>query len=469
MTATPQIPTSEDILAPGLTELARLRPAALKFFNLGKGTWANVVAGLKAQCNLELARLAGAAKNGRLSLASGDELLSLVASEFDSLDDPGPTRAVGEVTLERIADFIPLRSTTGIGVSPIVVTSSTPHGFVTGDYVIIADVGSNTAANGLFQVVVLSTTTFSLPVTAVADGSGVFGTAVPQTISGTIPKGFRFRRKATTVAPLLSDCVFETTTEVHCAEATATVVLPLIAVDAGAASNTPSTTDGSIASIEIIDTLFDPLFEPQSQFSGFTTFASGGGSEGVTDTDVKQYAKSFYQGQYAPTDAALMAGAFQAGARHVALSDTGTGTTYLSIADASWASSEKWAAQTRQFLHDNGWVGFGGSVDVLSVVNKLISVTANIVVADQTVLFDTSELVQSARLALTEYLDTRPDWYTWNLAAMRGLLSRLDRKKVLDCLSIEVTDSLGNVLTGPDAGKLHYQLTELNINFLSPT
>ncbi len=463
MTADPQIPSSDDVMAPGLTELARLRPAALKFFNYGKGVWANVVAGLKAQVDLELARLAGAAKNGRLSLSEGDELLALVRSEFDALHELGPTKALGAVTIDRTALAISLGSSTGIGVTPIVITSSEPHQFTTGQYVIVYNVLGNTAANGTWPVVVLSPTTFSLPVSVVANGTGFLGLAIQQLIPGVIPKGTRFRRNARLVAPLISEAIFEVPSDVSVPVDQAIVSVPLVAITEGAVANTPLSDAGELVTSELIDSLFDPLL------STTIAFESAGGSDGASDDDIRQYAKAYYLGQYAPTDGALLAGSFNSGARHVKISDMGTGTTTISIADSSWASSANWAAQTKQTLYNEEWIGFGGSVSVGTVVNKLISVTASIVVADQTVLSDTTELVQSARLALTEYLDSRPDWYNWNLAAMRGVLSRLDRKKVLDCLSIEVRDGVGTLLLVPDVAVKHYMLTELHVTFLSPT
>ena len=46
--------------------------------------------------------------------------------------------------------------------SPITITTHTAHGLSTGQYVQIADVAGNTAANGVWEITVLSTTTFQL-------------------------------------------------------------------------------------------------------------------------------------------------------------------------------------------------------------------------------------------------------------------------------------------------------------------
>jgi hypothetical protein len=58
--------------------------------------------------------------------------------------------------------------------TPIVVTTSAPHGLATGDNVVISGVGGNTNANGTFLVTVLSSTTFSLQAVS---GGNVAGNA----------------------------------------------------------------------------------------------------------------------------------------------------------------------------------------------------------------------------------------------------------------------------------------------------
>jgi hypothetical protein len=55
--------------------------------------------------------------------------------------------------------------TTGNSVNPTVITTSTAHGLTTGwTGITVADVGGNTAANGVWTVTVLTPTTFSVPV-----------------------------------------------------------------------------------------------------------------------------------------------------------------------------------------------------------------------------------------------------------------------------------------------------------------
>jgi len=61
------------------------------------------------------------------------------------------------------ADLYLSRTVTGAtNASPIVITTSANHLFATGDRVIVASVGGNTAANGEFYITKISATTFSL-------------------------------------------------------------------------------------------------------------------------------------------------------------------------------------------------------------------------------------------------------------------------------------------------------------------
>lgn len=386
----PQIPSPDDILARALAVLKELRPQAYKFYNNETGFWSNVIAGLKAQPKLELARLAAAAKAGRLSLSSGTDLRELVASEYELLQALDPTKAIGEITIARTGEFFP---------------------------------------------------------------------------SGSIPRGTKFRRAAVTVAPVLGDATFESTVDVFVPSGVTSVTIPLVATREGTFANTPQS--GATIRGELQDTLFDPAWAPY-------LFSSAGGSDGATDDDIRRYAKAYFQGQWAPTDAALYAGCFNAGARHVGLFDLGLGTTELWVADDSWASGTTWAANTLQSLYDNGWAGFGTSVNTNVVTNKLINITANVVVTDPNVLFDTTELEQQMRVALRAYFDDRPDWWMWKSAALRGILSQVDRKKVIGCLSVVVEDSDGVVMTEPletDATPYHYMMADnpLIVTYTLPT
>jgi len=71
---------------------------------------------------------------------------------------------------------VPITSNTQ--ASPTVVTTTVPHGYTTGDIVLIAgNSGSNASINGEQTVTVISTTTFSIPVNCTTAG-GTGGTVV---------------------------------------------------------------------------------------------------------------------------------------------------------------------------------------------------------------------------------------------------------------------------------------------------
>lgn len=97
---------------------------------------------------------------------------------FDEISRPANTTAytLGDVV------GLNLAVTGATNATPIVVTTAT-HGLETGDKVTIAGVGGNTAADGDWEVTVISTTTFSLK-GSVGNGS--------YTTGGTVARAFAF-------------------------------------------------------------------------------------------------------------------------------------------------------------------------------------------------------------------------------------------------------------------------------------
>lgn len=96
-----------------------------------------------------------------------------------------PTTTAGSV---RGASASPLTVSTGTNANPIVITTTAPHGLVTGQIVTIAGVTGLTNANGTFPVTVLSTTTFSIPKagnSAYVSGGTVQPTGLWATMTGT--------------------------------------------------------------------------------------------------------------------------------------------------------------------------------------------------------------------------------------------------------------------------------------------
>jgi hypothetical protein len=98
-----QVPTPDELIGKGIDKLVELRPSALPHVNNGRGVYANIFAGWRAQAALVLRRDADLAKQGRLKHGSGGPLLFLAGSEFDTPAVLTATKAVGQVVLSRAA------------------------------------------------------------------------------------------------------------------------------------------------------------------------------------------------------------------------------------------------------------------------------------------------------------------------------------------------------------------------------
>jgi len=70
---------------------------------------------------------------------------------------------------------VTISSTSGTGVSPITITTSTPHTFTTGQTIVISGVTGNTNANGTWTITQTGANTFTIPATG--NGTGSSGTA----------------------------------------------------------------------------------------------------------------------------------------------------------------------------------------------------------------------------------------------------------------------------------------------------
>src|SRR5258708_2575963 len=107
--AKPILPTANQVLTPAIDAIVAARPESLVHFNLG-GRWADLPAMWRAQLLLALARLSDEAKSARLRFATGDELKSLCASEFNTRLPAEPQVAIGSIAYSRV--FF------GIGLAP---------------------------------------------------------------------------------------------------------------------------------------------------------------------------------------------------------------------------------------------------------------------------------------------------------------------------------------------------------------
>lgn len=282
---------------------------------------------------------------------------------------------------------------------------------------------------------------------------------------GTIFKGARFTRPADTSSQRLwADASFECAVDTLVPQGSTSVTVPLMASREGSFANRPST--GTAATeIQIADDIVDRTSWVISSYE------MGGGSDGVSDADVQQYAQAFSQGQYGPTEAAALAGAFKAGAKHVVpIDDVTQGALQLYIADASWAGSTRWASTVRQSLYDQKLVGFGCKVLVSYATNTLIGVEATCKVRSPNYLAETSAIDVSIQKALRKYFDERPDWNRWKLSALRGIIARADRR-LLTCSSVTVKDYAGVTLTEPTStSSTHFMVLQngAQITYQSP-
>lgn len=95
------VPTPDELIGKGIDKLAEVRPSTLRHVNLGRGVYANLFAGWRAQAALMCRRNADFVKNGRLPFSKGGPLRFLAGSEFDTPASLEPTKSVGQVVLVR--------------------------------------------------------------------------------------------------------------------------------------------------------------------------------------------------------------------------------------------------------------------------------------------------------------------------------------------------------------------------------
>ncbi len=94
------IPDVNHALAAAVDKIYELIPSAFEHINTGKGKWANLIAGWRAQGNLVVRRFADESKSTRL-FCEADSLRQLCSSEYSITLSPDPTFAIGEVELYR--------------------------------------------------------------------------------------------------------------------------------------------------------------------------------------------------------------------------------------------------------------------------------------------------------------------------------------------------------------------------------
>lgn len=282
------------------------------------------------------------------------------------------------------------------------------------------------------------------------------GGAVP---TGVVPKGTRWRRRGNPRAvPLpITAAEYVTSEPVVIPFGALTATLPIVAVSTGTASNiVPETGVTSTSNVELADTIYDAEsgVSLNDQWT-LESFTAAGGSNGLTDADIRRIARGQGQGQSGPTDAAIVAGILRGtGVRHHgafrSMLDDDSATrpnTRIFVADPSWASSSRWRDAIVQTLLDE-WAGFGCRVTSGTVTNTFIRVEPTIQLRSARLLTNTAAISEAVRLAVRSYFDDRAEWWSWTLPSLRSAITAAHRS-ILTCTSVAVKDRNGNVLIAP--------------------
>jgi hypothetical protein len=292
---------------------------------------------------------------------------------------------------------------------------------------------------------------------------------------GVIKKGTRFRIDANPSAnPAVQQAQYESVEPVYITASGAgsgdpghTVPVRIRATRAGTHANVIKLISGVVlAPIVVADTLFDPTFATLPALGD-----AGGGSSGMSDDDIRQLSRALYTGQYAPTNGAIVAGALSSiGVKHAALvQDNVLARTVVFLADESWGYSNQLGATALQTIKSM-WMGFGGRVAVLPVLNQLTSATIGVQLTDPRYAADVVDITSNIRAALRAYLDTRSDFYRFDTQVMSGVVAKSDFR-ILSCRSLSLIDmATGAALTqqplytGQSGYAPHYYLADNGVS-----
>lgn len=282
-------------------------------------------------------------------------------------------------------------------------------------------------------------------------------------LAGTIRTGTRFRVEAdATRVPPIPGGEFEVTQHAYARTGSESVTATVRAVTPGPDGNLP-TFLAEVPSDNPFRATVIGVKEPTIKLQGSlydaketlrwspSTIRSAGGTLRQADPPLREAARRYWQGSYGPTDAALIAGAlrFPGLARVMLLKNTDTGTSHAYAVDESWSQSAPWLDALTQHLKNN-WLGFGCRMATGTVHNRVVRIELTVVLRQRSDLADTTAIHEALRLKLHEYFDERPDWWTFRLAGLRGVLSRA-HAKVLRCAEATVLDVDGVPLEEPAA------------------
>lgn len=250
-------------------------------------------------------------------------------------------------------------------------------------------------------------------------------------------------------SPPIAAAQYRSTRDVYIRAGAQRTDLPVEATRPGAAANLPAwATLPPLLAITARAALFDPGLKP-------TAIRAAGGGPGQPDPSLVAAAIASWTGSYGPTPSALTAGALRAaGATKVVLrEDTLTGRTIVHPIDASWAQSARWTASIEQALRGTGqddeWLGLGCRETIGGIVNRQVRVEFVVELRAADYLADTEALTAKIVAVLKSYFDDRPDFWSFRLGALRGLVSAVDRRRVLTCSRATVRDPAGLPIAEP--------------------
>jgi len=300
-----------------------------------------------------------------------------------------------------------------------------------------------------------------------------------ESLPGTIRKGTPFRLAAVAAAvPPIAGGQYLAALDAYVRTDANTAVVPVVAAQPGAATNTPAwSSSPPTLSLSIGASLFDT-------FTATALVAAGGGT-GQPDETLRGAARAGWTGTVGPTVDAIAHGSLRAEGvvKAPILEDLTEGRVVAYPVDVSWAQSARWKAQIEAALRlgtgdgaDDERLGFGCQLAMGAVVNRVVRVEIEVKLRDARFLADTEALTASLRATLLAYFNDRPGWWTWSLAGIRGACSIVDRTRVISCPTAVVRDAAGIVLSEPAAPAAgdtltHWWLADsaVEVGFLTPS
>lgn len=525
------IPSPADVLGPAIDRLLEVRPTAAPFIESGR--YGDLVAAQRGQFSVLRGQLVDEAVAARLSFATGAALTDVAASEYETPRAGDPIAAIGEAHLTRtVVHFVasnplsPIRAPDFYAIN-ILKTALFVHahdiyaaGTGTGAHSVTARYSSVIVASPLMSDIVLAVNSLVADFIAHFAGPGhldpdthtalsadpayasdptltydLNSQASQQSVTlvvdalytsfadhvgldskaGSVRAGAVFVVQANPQAiPSIAGGRYLCTQDVPVSTGVQRVTVPIRAAAVGASGNLPAwvTGTGPTLSISTPPGLFDASATLPLATSALR---AAGGSEGQSDPQLVRAARATGRGSDGPTNAALIAGVLRTvgASRTVSLESTTTGTTWVYPVDASWAQSDRWEASVIDVLN-KGWRGTGCRVTTGQVRNRVVRVELSVNLRTADDLAATGEITALIQTDLRSYFDDRQDWYLWRAVAIRGLVSRVDRR-ISTCTSAVLLSESGVPLLEPVVPKagddlVHYVFADnaVKVTFFGP-